>query len=59
MHEGGANYVKEGGTEKKVGETKNLKREGKLDQGVGTLKSWERGRRGGGARAPLQTRVRF
>ena len=58
MHEGGANYVKEGGTEKKVGETKNLKREGKLDQGVGTLKSWERGR-GGGARAPLQTMVRF
>ena len=48
MHEGGANCVKEGGTENRVGETKNLKREGKLDQGVGTLKSRESGRRGGG-----------
>ena len=31
-------YLKRGGTEKRGGETKNLKREGKLGQGVGAPK---------------------
>ena len=38
MYEGWGNYVKGGGTEKRGGETKNLKREGKLGQRVGALK---------------------
>ena len=33
-----SNTLKEGGTEKREGETKILKRKGKLGQGVGALK---------------------
>ena len=50
MRAGGTvlNTFKAGGTEKRGGETKILKREGKLGQGVVALKSgwWRRG--GGG-----------
>ena len=41
MHEGGGtvwNTSKGGGTEKREGKTKILKKEGKLGQGVGALK---------------------
>ena len=41
-------YLKRGGTEKRGGETKNLKRVGKLGQGVGASK-----KRGAGT--PLET----
>ena len=54
MHEGGGNclkYLQRGATEKRVGETKILKRVSKLVQGVNALK---RGRGGGGTGAPLQ-----
>ena len=53
LHEGGGNCVKGGGIEKRGGETKNLKRKGKLGQGMGALK------RGGGAGTPLRTMVHF
>ena len=42
------NTLKGGGTEKRGGETKILKREGKLNQGVGALKKR-------GVRTPLRT----
>ena len=45
------NTLKESGTEKRGGETKILKMEGKLGQVVGVLK------RGGGAGTPLRTRI--
>ena len=41
LHEGGGTcleYLKGGGTEKRPGETKILKREDKLGQGMGALK---------------------
>ena len=57
MHEGGGNCVKGGGTERRGVEIKNLKREGKLGQGVGALKRM--GGMGGAAGASLQTMVHF
>ena len=41
MREGGGNcpkYLKRGGTEQRGGDTKVIKRRGKLGQGVGALK---------------------
>ena len=47
------NTLKGGGTEKKEGETKILKRGGKLGQGVGALKKI------GGAGTPLRTMMQL